>query len=131
MPNAPQRVSSPTLTVSDNAIMCRCNRSLAVLSGLVAGLTVAMLLSESRCLDRGGRLSDVAWACELPLEGSTSIWSLMNPAALCLVVFAVAIPVYFIVDAIGNRWLGRYRGHPPGNYERRHATAGESVPKEE
>ena len=93
--------------------MCRCNRSLAVLSGLVAGLTVALLLSESRCLDRGGRLSDVAWVCELASEGSTSIWSLMNPVALCLVIVAVAIPVYFIVDAIGNRWLGR-RGQRHG-----------------
>jgi len=88
--------------------MCRCNRSLAVLSGLVAGLTVAMLLSEDKCLDLGGRISDIAWVCELATESSASIWSLLNPAALCLVIVAVAIPVYFVVNAIGNRWLGRH-----------------------
>lgn len=79
----------------------------------MAGLTVAILLSEDACLDRGGRLSDFGWLCELPSGGSVSIWTLLNPAVLCLVIVAVAIPVYFVVNAIGNFWIvhqGKQRG---------------------
>ncbi len=84
---------------------CGCNRSVAVLAGLFAGLAACVLLAGDSCLDRGGRVSDTAWDCELAAGTSASLWSLVSPVTVAIVVLAVGIPVYFAVNAIGRRFI--------------------------
>lgn len=83
--------------------MCRCNRSLAVLCALFAGIAVATLIAEDRCLDAGGRLSDSAWICETASGTTASLWTLLNPTTIGLVVAAVGVPVFWVINAIGER----------------------------
>lgn len=84
---------------------CRCNRSLAVLGGLFAALAACAFLAEDACLDRGGRVSDASWACELASGGAVSLWSLLSPSAVALGALAVGVPVAFVVNAIGKRFI--------------------------
>ncbi len=84
---------------------CGCNRSLAVLAGLFAGLAACVFLAGDACLDRGGRVSDSAWVCELGSGASASLWSLVPPAVVAVVILAVGIPMYFAVNAIGRRFI--------------------------
>ena len=89
---------------------CGCNHSLAVSCGTFAGLLVALLLSEDRCLDAGGRLSDTAWTCEAASGAISSLWGWVTPGILAVAV-VVGILVYFAVAAFGRRWLFRYGKH--------------------
>ena len=84
---------------------CRCNRSLAVLGGLYAALAACAFLAEDACLDLGGRVSDASWACELASGGAVSLWSLLSPSAVALGALAVGVPVAFVVNAIGKRFI--------------------------
>lgn len=84
---------------------CRCNRSLAVLGGLFAALAACAFLAEDACLDGGGRVSDASWACELASGGAVSLWSLLSPSAVALGALAVGVPVAFVVNAIGKRFI--------------------------
>lgn len=84
---------------------CRCNRSLAVLGGLFAALAACAFLAEDACLDRGGRVSDASWACELASGGAVSLWSLLSPSGVALAALAVGVPVAFVVNAIGKRFI--------------------------
>ena len=84
---------------------CRCNRSLAVLGGLFAALAACAFLAEDACLDRGGRVSDASWACELASGGAVSLWSLLSPSAVALAALAVGVPVAFVVNALGKRFI--------------------------
>ena len=84
---------------------CGCNRSVAVLAGLFAGLAACVFLAGDSCLDRGGRVSDTAWVCELASGASASLWSLVSPVTIAIVVLAVGIPVSFAVNAIGRRFI--------------------------
>jgi hypothetical protein len=68
-------------------------------------LAVAALLAQDRCLDSGGRLSDVAWICEGASGTVIALWSLISPVAIGLIALAVGLPVYLGVNAIGNRWI--------------------------
>jgi hypothetical protein len=84
---------------------CGCNRSLAVLGGLFSGLAACAFLAEDACLDQGGAVSDAAWLCELSSGASVSLWSLLSPAGTALAIVAVGLPVYFLVNAIGRRFI--------------------------
>lgn len=84
---------------------CGCNRSLAVLGALFSGLAACVFLAEDTCLDRGGVVSDAAWLCELSSGASVSLWSLLSPAGAVLAVVVVGLPVYFVVNAIGRRFI--------------------------
>ena len=99
--------------MSDNATVCRCNRSLGVISAVFASLAVLAFIAEDRCLDGGGRVSDVAWICEVASGASVNIWSLVSPFAIGLVALAIGVPVYFGANAIGGRFIaacGRRHG---------------------
>lgn len=89
--------------MSDNTILCRCSRSLAVVCSLFASMAAVMLLAEDRCLDAGGRVSDSAWMCETAAGLSPSIWSLVSALDIGLVAVAVGLPVYVIVNAVIGR----------------------------
>jgi hypothetical protein len=84
---------------------CGCNRSVAVLCGLFAGLAACVFLAEDICRDGGGRVSDAAWVCEMASGASASLWSLLSPGVAGLAILAVGIPVYFAVNAAGRRIL--------------------------
>jgi len=86
--------------VMDDPAKCGCNRSMAVICAVFAGAAVIALLAEDRCLDDGGRLSDVPWSCEFSTGAVASLWSLVTPAIAGTVAAVVAIPVYFAVSAI-------------------------------
>jgi hypothetical protein len=94
----------------DTGTRCGCNHSLAVICGVFAGIAVALLLAEQRCLDSGGRVSDAAWLCEAASGGVGSLWGLVTPGIVALAVL-VGIPVYFAASALGRRWLFRYGKH--------------------
>ena len=87
---------------------CNCNHSLAVICGVFAALAAALLVAESRCAARGGRVSDAAWVCEAASGAATPLWTLFTPGMLFLAVILVGLPVYFLAAAIGRRWLFRY-----------------------
>ena len=76
-----------------------------MLCGVFASMAVATLLAEDTCLDAGGRVSDTAWACETASGVTSSLWALMTPATFGIVVVVVGLPVYFVVNAIGRRWI--------------------------
>lgn len=63
------------------------------------------LLAEDKCLDAGGRVSDISWACEAASGASASLWSLVNPALAATVVAVIGIPVYLAVNAAARRLL--------------------------
>jgi hypothetical protein len=84
---------------------CNCNRSLAVLGGLFSSLAACAFLAEDICLDRGGRVSDAAWACELASGASVSLWSLLSPSGMALAALAVGVPVALVVNAVGKRFI--------------------------
>jgi len=84
---------------------CGCNRSLAVLGGLFSGLAACAFLAQDACLDRGGVVSDTAWLCELTSGASVSLWSLLSPAGAALAIVMVGVPVYFVANAIGRRFI--------------------------
>jgi hypothetical protein len=94
--------------MSKNAIVCGCSRSLGVISAIFASLAVLALIAEDGCLDDGGRVSDVAWVCEVAAGASVSIWSLVSPFAISLVALGVGIPVYLGANAIGGRLIAAY-----------------------
>jgi phage/plasmid primase-like uncharacterized protein len=77
-----------------------------VLAGLFAGLAACVFLAGDRCLDRGGRVSDTAWVCEMAAGASATLWSLVTPATVAAVILIVGVPVYFAVNAIGRRFIG-------------------------
>ena len=84
---------------------CNCNRSLAVLGGLFASLAACAFLAEDICLDRGGRVSDAAWACALASGADVSLWSLLSPSGMALATLAVGVPVALVVNAVGKRFI--------------------------
>lgn len=84
---------------------CGCNRSLAVLGALFASLAACVFLAEDSCLDRGGVVSDTAWLCELSSGVSVSLWDLLSPGGAVLAAVVVGLPVYFVVNAIGRRFI--------------------------
>ena len=88
--------------------MCPCNRSLAIICGAFASMAVVALLAEDRCLDAGGRVSDLGWVCETASGISSSLWSLVSPWAVGTVVLAVGVPVYFAVSATSRRMIASY-----------------------
>jgi hypothetical protein len=88
-----------------NLTPCNCNRSLAVLGGLFSALAACAFLAEDTCLDRGGRVSDAAWACELASGAAVSLWSLLSPAGVVLAALVVGVPVAFVVNAVGRRFI--------------------------
>jgi hypothetical protein len=91
----------------DTGARCGCNHSLAAISGIFASIAVALFLAEDRCLDRGGRLGDAAWSC-LDVSGAvSSLWEVVSPG-MYAAAFVVGVPVYFVVAALGRRWLFRY-----------------------
>jgi hypothetical protein len=94
--------------MSENATVCRCNRSVGVICAIFASLAVLALIAQDGCLDGGGRVSDVAWVCELASGISVSIWSLVSPFVVGWVALGVGIPVYFGVNAIGGRFMAAY-----------------------
>jgi len=59
------------LSHDQNTIMCRCDRSLAVVCGLFASMVVALSVAEGKCGD--GRVSNVAWNCETASGNTSSI----------------------------------------------------------
>jgi hypothetical protein len=87
-------------------IQCGCTRSLGVICAVFAGIAVALFLAEDRCLDAGGRVSDTAWSCETVSGAVSSLWAFATPGVIAVAVF-VGIPVYFVVTALGRRWLFR------------------------
>jgi hypothetical protein len=89
---------------------CGCNHSLAVICGTFASIAVALFLAEGNCLDRGGRVSDTAWSCEGAAGAVTSLWGLVTPGIVALMV-PVGVLVYFAVALLGRRWLFRYGKH--------------------
>lgn len=86
---------------------CACNYSLAVICGVFAGVAVVLYLAGLRCLDAGGRLSDTAWTCEIAPGAIRSLWGLVTPGIIAVGVVIGAL-VYFVVAALGRRWLFRY-----------------------
>lgn len=88
-----------------NLTPCGCNRSLAVLGGLFASLAACILVAEDRCRDAGGRVSEAAWVCELASGASSSLWSLVSPGVIAIAVVAIGVPVYFVVNALGRRFI--------------------------
>ena len=84
---------------------CGCNRSVAVLAALFAGLAACVLLAEHRCRDGGGVVSDAAWTCALASGGSASLWSLVPFWAYAIAALAVGVPVYLAVNAAGRRLI--------------------------
>jgi len=84
---------------------CGCNRSLAVLAGLFASLAVCILLAEDKCVDGGGRVSDISWACELASGASASLWTLLAAWTYPLAAVVVGVPVYLVANAIGRRFI--------------------------
>lgn len=97
-----------TFAMSENSTVCRCNRSLGVISAIFASLAVLGFIAENGCLDGGGRVSDVAWVCEVSSGASVSIWSLVSPFAIGLVALGIGVPVYFGANAIGGRFIAAY-----------------------
>jgi len=92
----------------ENATMCGCSRSLGVISAIFASLAVLALIAEDGCMDGGGRVSDVAWVCEVASGISVNIWSLVSPFAIGLVVLGIGVPVYLGANAIGGRLIAAY-----------------------
>jgi hypothetical protein len=90
---------------------CGCNHSVAFVGGLFASLGAALFIAEDRCLDAGGRLSDVAWACEAPWGALSPLWNLVTPGVIAATLVLVGAPVYFAIAYAGRRWLFRY-GNP-------------------
>lgn len=84
---------------------CGCNRSLAVLGALFSSLAACVFLAQDSCLDGGGVVSDTAWLCELSSGTSVSLWDLLSPAGAALAFVVVGVPVYFVVNAIGRRFI--------------------------
>jgi drug/metabolite transporter (DMT)-like permease len=99
--------SSPRHAMMDTGTKCGCNHSFAVICGTFAGIAVALFLAGDRCLDRGGRVSDTAWFCEDVSGAVSSLWGLVSPG-MYAVAFLVGVAVYFVVAALGRRWLFRY-----------------------
>ena len=86
---------------------CGCNHSLAIICGIFAGIAVALVLAEGRCLDTGGRVSDTAWSCQTASGTVGSLWGFVTPGIAAVAVL-VGLAVYFAVSVIGRRWLFRY-----------------------
>ena len=86
---------------------CGCNHSLAVICGVFAGMAVALLLAENRCLDGGGRASDTAWSCQAASGAISSLWALVTPGIAAAAVL-VGIAAYLALSFVGRRWLFRY-----------------------
>ena len=94
----------------DSGTKCGCNRSFGVICGIFAGIGVALLLAQSRCLDIGGRLSDTAWTCEASPGAVSSLWVLVSPGIVMVAVLG-GVAVYFGVSAFARRWLFKYGKH--------------------
>lgn len=78
---------------------CACHHSLAVVCALFATLAAAAWLAQDACLDRGGRLGEVAWSCEASTGALTSLWLFVTPGMAALALL-VGIPVYLAVRRI-------------------------------
>ena len=92
----------------EDAIPCRCNRSIGVISAIFASLGVLAFIAQDGCLDSGGRVSDAAWVCEVASGVTVNIWSFVSPLAVGLVALGVGVPVYFGVNAMGGRFIAAY-----------------------
>jgi hypothetical protein len=95
--------------MSPETIACRCNRSLGTISAIFASLAVLALIAQDGCLDGGGRVSDVAWVCELASGANANIWTFVSPLAIGFVALGVGVPVYLGVNALGRRLITSYR----------------------
>jgi hypothetical protein len=84
---------------------CGCSRSLAVLGALFASLAACRLAAESACVERGGRVNDAVWACDLASGAGVSLWTLVSPGTLALAIAAVGVPVLVAVNVLGRRFI--------------------------
>lgn len=87
-------------------------RSVAAVCALFAALATAAIVAQRRCQDYGGRVSEAAWSCETGQGAVASLWTFVSPEILGLAALAVGIPVYWIVNFLGQRWLAR-AARPP------------------
>lgn len=88
-----------------NAINCRCSHSLAAICAVFASVAVTAFVAEDGCLDAGGRVSDVAWACELAAGASEPLWSHVSIAGVGFVFLLIGVPVYLVVNSMGRHWI--------------------------
>lgn len=84
-------------------VVCGCTRSVAAVCALFAALATGSLLAGNRCVDGGGRVSDVAWVCELASGGASSLWSLVSPLDAAIAILVVGVPVYLVANAAARR----------------------------
>lgn len=81
-------------------------RSVGVVCALFAALATGSLLAGNRCVEGGGRVSDVSWACELASGGASSLWSLVSPLDAAIAILVVGVPVYLAANAGARRLMG-------------------------
>lgn len=91
------------------SVVCGCTRSVAAVCALFASLATGSLLAGKRCVEGGGRVSDVTWVCELAPGGASSLWSLVSPSDAAIAILVVGVPVYLAANA-GARRLMRIMG---------------------
>jgi hypothetical protein len=87
-------------------VKCGCVHSFGVICGAFAGMALALLLAEGRCLDAGGRVSDAAWQCEAASGAVSSLWQFATPGILALAAL-LAVAVYWAASALGRRLILR------------------------
>jgi hypothetical protein len=87
------------------SVVCGCTRSVAAVCALFAALATASLLASKRCVEGGGRVGDVTWACELA-TGGVSLWSLVSPLDAAIAILVVGVPVYLLANAVARRLMG-------------------------
>lgn len=91
-------------------VVCGCTRSVGAVCALFAALATASLLAGRRCVDGGGRVSDITWACELAPGGASSLWSLVSPLDAAIAILPVGVPVYLAANAIARRAIAGKKG---------------------
>jgi hypothetical protein len=87
-------------------VKCGCVHSLGVICGVFAGIVVALLLAEGRCVAAGGRAGEAGWHCEMASGAVTSLWTFATPG-IVLAASLVAIGAYFAATALARRLLFR------------------------
>jgi hypothetical protein len=91
-------------------VVCGCTRSVAAVCALFAALATGSLLAGERCVEGGGRVSDVMWVCELAAGGASSLWSLVSPLDAAIAILLVGVPVYLAANAIARRAMAGKKG---------------------
>lgn len=86
-------------------VVCGCTRSVAAVCALFAALATGSLLAGNRCVEGGGRVSDVTWACELASGGASSLWSLVSMLDAVIAILVVGVPVYLAANAAARRMM--------------------------